>query len=116
MKFFSQICEKKIENIFGCKIFDAYSGEGGAIAFDEISEDDYNYLKSLSNNRNSVRRKADYHLYLSKKYLWNNYQPKLARKHLSKSFKIKLNKLAFFYYIVSLFPERMIKKLYRKFK
>ena len=87
-----------------------------AIEFDEISEDDYNYLKSLSNNRNSIRRKADYHLFLAKKYLWNNYQPRLARKNLIRSLKINFNKFSIFYYIISFLPGSLIKKLYRHFK
>lgn len=87
-----------------------------AIEFDKISEDDYNYLKLLTNNRNSIRRKADYHLFLAKKYLWNNYQPQLARKNLLKSLKLRFNKLSVFYYFVSFLPDKVIKKLYRKLK
>ncbi|MFY9311365.1 MAG: glycosyltransferase [Bacteroidia bacterium] len=42
-------------------------------------------LKALTVNRSPSWKKSMYHLHISKKYLWNNFQPKLARKNLLKS-------------------------------
>ena len=87
-----------------------------AIKYNKISPKDSVYLKELTSNRNSKLRLANYHLHLSKKYLWNNYQPKLARKNLIESLKIRFNKLSFFYYFVSFLPEKTINMLYEKLK
>lgn len=81
-----------------------------------ISDEDISYLKSITDNRYSNNRLADYHLHLAKKYLWNNYQPKLARKNLIKSLKSKFNKLSVFYYFVSFLPPKTILKLYKGLK
>jgi glycosyltransferase involved in cell wall biosynthesis len=87
-----------------------------AIYNNAISDEDALYLKSLTNNRRSKSRLVDYHLYLAKKHLWNNYQPKLARKNLTKSLKIKFNKESVYYYFVSLLPGKAINKLYKSLK
>jgi len=96
---------KIIENII---ILDAVN--------DKIIEEQKNILKSITMNRDSNYKTAIYYLHLAKKYLWNNYQPKLSRENLIKSLKIKFNKEPIFYYFVSFLPERLIQKLYRKLK
>lgn len=83
---------------------------------DKITEEQKNILKSMAMNRDLKYKTAIYHLHIAKKYLWNNYQPKLARKNLIKSLKIKFNKLSVFYYFVSLLPGNTINKLYKKLK
>ncbi len=83
-----------------------------AIKYNKISDEDFIYLKTLTSNRNSKERLANYHLYLAKKYLWNNYQPKLARMNLIKSMNNKFNFISIFYYLVSFMPSRVIKRLY----
>ena len=83
---------------------------------DAITKEDYNYLKAITQNKNTAQRKSDYYLYIAKKYLWNNYQPKLARGNLLKSLNEKINNPAIFYYFVSFLPEKLIKKLYAYFK
>lgn len=87
-----------------------------AIEHNKISDDDFAYLKTITSNRNSKERLANYHLYLAKKYLWNNYQPKLARSNLIKSLKIQIRGTSIFYYFVSFLPGELIKKLYAEFK
>ena len=87
-----------------------------AIKHNKISKEDSSYLKELISNRNSKLRLANYHLYIAKKYLWNNYHSKLARKNLIESLKIRFNILSFFYYFVSFLPEKTIKKLYQILK
>lgn len=83
-----------------------------AIENNKISDDDFAYLKTITSNRNSKERLANYHLYLAKKYLWNNYQPKLTRSNLIKSLNNKFNFICMFYYLVSFMPGRVIKSLY----
>ena len=83
---------------------------------DKITEEQKNILKSMAMNRDLKYKTAIYHLHIAKKYLWNNYQPKLARKNLIKSLKIKFNKLSVFYYFVSFLPGNTINKLYKKLK
>jgi len=83
---------------------------------DKITEEQKNILKSMAMNRDLKYKTAIYHLHIAKKYLWNNYQPKLARKNLIKSLKIKFNKLSIFYYFVSFLPGNTINKLYKKLK
>ena len=87
-----------------------------AIEHNKISDDDFAYLKTITSNRNSKERSANYHLYLAKKYLWNNYQPKLARINLIKSLNNKFNLICLFYYLVSFMPGRVIKSLYELLK
>jgi glycosyltransferase involved in cell wall biosynthesis len=87
-----------------------------AIEYNVISDADEQYLRSLIINRHSINRLSNYHLYLAKKYLWNNYQPKLARKNLIKSLKIKFNKFSIFLYFLSFLPESAIENLYKLFK
>lgn len=87
-----------------------------AIEKNQITDDDSTFLKSLTTNRNSDNRYAYYHLYLAKKYLWKNYQPKLARKNLIKALKIKIRWTPLFYYFVSFLSEQRIKKLYAALK
>ncbi len=60
-----------------------------AIQNNRISDKDFMFLKNFLSNRNSKERLANYHLYLAKKYLWNNYQPKAARKNLIAAIKIR---------------------------
>jgi len=83
---------------------------------DKITNEQINILKSITLNRSSKSKNALYYYHLAKKYLWNNYQPKLARKNLISSIKIKLNMLCVFYYFVSFLPKNLIQKLYKKLK
>jgi len=87
-----------------------------AILKNEISSDDYEFLKTLTSNRNSKERLANYHLHLAKKYLWNNYNSRLARENIFKSFKIKkrINTVGFL--LISLLPKNLIVYLYKKFR
>jgi glycosyltransferase involved in cell wall biosynthesis len=79
-----------------------------AIDHNNISDVDYNFLKILVKNNNTQDNILNYHLLLAKKYLWNNYQPKLARINLSKSLKINSSFYIFALYLVSYLPSKMI--------
>lgn len=88
-----------------------------AIEHNKISDDDFAYLKTITSNRNSKRRLANYHLYLAKKYLWNNYQPKAARKNLQAA--IKISPVCIFPYLLftaSFLPGKCISCLYKALK
>jgi len=87
-----------------------------AIDNNKISEDDYNFLKFLVKNRNSKDSMLNYYLLLAKKYLWNNYQPKLARKNLSKSFKLNPSLYILMLFLVSFLPSKLILQSYRMLK
>ena len=77
-----------------------------------ISGADEIFLKSILKNRDNDDRLAQYHIYLAKKYLWNNYKPKLARKNLLLSFKIDYSFWFFVLFMLTFFPENIVQKLY----
>lgn len=84
-----------------------------AIKDDEISDDDITYLRNRFKECNSKNTNANYHLYLAKKYLWDNYQPRLARMNLIRSLKLKPLFLQIYFYLgLSLLPEGMIRNVY----
>ena len=88
-----------------------------AIENNKISDNDYDYLKTITSNRNSKERLANYHLHLAKKYLWNNYQPRTARKNLIEAIKIRA--VCIFPYLlfaVSFLPGKCILHLYKALK
>ncbi len=87
-----------------------------AIESNEISDNDSEYLANLLENRQSDSRVANYHIFLAKKYLWNNYNPKLARKNIYKSIIIKLSFGGLGLFFISLLPETIVKNFYQKFK
>ncbi len=87
-----------------------------AIANNTISRADKIFLKSNIEKRNSNEREAKYHIYLAKKYLWNNYKPKLARNNLLLSLKFDYSFLVFFLYILTFLPKEFIQKVYVKVK
>jgi len=82
----------------------------------KINSEQINILKSLTLNKSSEDKLAIYHYHLAKKYLWNNYQPKLARKNLIKSIKIRFNILSVFFYLLSFFPKEVIIRFYKSIK
>ena len=74
-------------------------------------------IEHIMANVKKQSKKYKYHLHLAKKYLWNNYQPRLARQNLIKSFKLKpISIMWMIYYIISFLPEKLILFLYEKFK
>ena len=81
---------------------------------------DNDLLLSIKKSRISESSKVKlyhYHLLLTKKYLWNNCQPKLARKNIFKSLKLfPYRAEPYLYLLMSFFPKRTITSLYKKFK
>ncbi len=87
-----------------------------AISDNTISEDDYNFLKYITKNRNSKDNLINYYILLAKKYLWNNYQPRLARKNLSKSFQLNPSFYTVMLLLVSFLPSKLILQSYKVMK
>ena len=82
-----------------------------------ITKEQINTLKEIALNKDLNYKTAIYHLHLAKKYLWNNYQPRLVRQNLIKSFKLNpISIIWMIYYILSFLPEKSILFLYKKVK
>jgi glycosyltransferase involved in cell wall biosynthesis len=75
-------------------------------------------LKALLKGQDLKKFKdAAYYGMMGKKYLWNRYDPKKARKNLAKAISIMPGKLEpYMLYVFSFFPEKMIKAIYNKKK
>lgn len=83
-----------------------------------ISDADEQELTRIIKSQNSQRiKKLGYHLFVAKKYLWNNYEPKLARQHLLASIKLKPSELYSYILLgLSFMPKSFISKLYNSVK
>lgn len=83
-----------------------------AIQYNTISDEDFKFLLKIQSNNNYKLRLANYHLYLAKKYLWNNYQPDLSKLNLIKSLANKFGIQPLLYYLISFFPKKLIIQCY----
>jgi len=82
-----------------------------------ILDNEVQILKNIKLHEKSFDKIIKYHLHLAKKYLWNNYQPKLARENLFKVIKKRKNILsAYFLFFISYLPQNVIDYLYKKAK
>ena len=86
-----------------------------AIETNKVSKENSIFLQSVLAKRYSVEKISTYHIHLAKKYLWNNYQPKLARKNLKSSFRIKPNIYSLILYIFSFVPNKTINVVYNNY-
>lgn len=60
---------------------------------------------------------ASYHAFVAKKYLWDNQQPRLARRHLRLAIKAyRRSKEPYLLYILSFLPAAMIRAIYKAAK
>lgn len=67
--------------------------------------------------RGTKNRKYLYHIYIAKKYLWNNPSKSRAYNHLHKALKINPFSIETYkYLIIGLLPAAIIKYLYRRIK
>lgn len=84
-----------------------------ALRTGEISPEEGRIMKMNLTSLSADKKESSYHRMLGKKYLWNNYQPKKARKHLITSLKIEPFKLnTFLLLAMSFLPKRWIQKVY----
>jgi len=85
---------------------------------DIIDNKDDVELKEIIRSQNSnISKKLGYYLFISKKYLWDNYEPKLARENLRKAIKLRpIYFLSYFLFFLSFFSKNTILKLYKSVK
>jgi len=84
---------------------------------EDLTSEDISNFKRLVSSKSISYNKSIYYLHIAKKYLWNNFQPKLARNNLKKSLKISpLNLKAWLLFFLSLFPHNIIIIIYNKIK
>lgn len=83
-----------------------------------VSEQDAIALKQLLANQNfATYKQASYHAMVGKKYLWNNANGKLARKHFAAAIRhYPKNAESYILYIFSFLPAAWRVGLYKSFK
>jgi glycosyltransferase involved in cell wall biosynthesis len=83
-----------------------------------VSEQDAIALKQLLVNQNfATYKQASYHAMVGKKYLWNNPNGKLARKHFAEAIRhYPKNPESYMLYMFSLLPAAWRVGLYKSFK
>lgn len=87
-----------------------------AIEDNAISEEEAAYVAQRTKDRESPRRLVNYHNFLAKKFLWNNFRPDEARRHLRKSCQVQVNVNAVALYVLSCLPGVLLQQLYRAAK
>lgn len=88
-----------------------------ALQTGELSIEDEKGLLSSKKKLSNAKKECSYNRMLGKKYLWNNYQPAKARKHLIKAIQAEpFNVKSYMLWGMSLLPAKLIKKIYTKFK
>jgi glycosyltransferase involved in cell wall biosynthesis len=82
-----------------------------------VNDQDQATLKRIKQNEEKSPnfKKCMYHLHLGRSYLFHNYQPRLAKKHLKKCLALRPQlKIARYYLLMSLFlPKAVIQLIYR---
>ncbi len=74
-------------------------------------------LKILEQQDFTAFKEASYYSMIGKKYLWNQYQPIMARKHLRKAISTMPHKPEpYMLYLLSFLPKTWITSIYKKFK
>lgn len=80
-------------------------------------EESAELLKIIRSQNSGALKKLGYLLFVSKKYLWNNYQPALARKHILQALKIKPLLLDLYILLfLSYLPRQIVLSFYRFIK
>jgi glycosyltransferase involved in cell wall biosynthesis len=80
-------------------------------------EEDRELLAIIRKHGTGKRKDVGYYLFIAKKYLWNNYQPRLARRHLMKAIASDPSELQEYLLLaVSFLPEAFIRRLYHSVK
>lgn len=81
------------------------------------NSNDLSKLDDIIKQKGSINRIWFYHVFLAKKYLWNNFDRKRAFNHLFEAMKINFISVELFFLIaLSLIPSSIIKVLYKKYK
>jgi glycosyltransferase involved in cell wall biosynthesis len=85
-----------------------------AIRTGDISEKDGNELMAILKKQDTQKiKEGSYYALLSKKYLWNNYQPKKARLNIKKTLLLHPSDLSSYgLLLLSYMPNSFIQKIY----
>lgn len=82
-----------------------------------LSQDDQINLKKLIQSFDADKKETSYRRMLAKKFLWNNYQPKKARKNLNYTIKKEpFNPMNYILYAFSFLPKSVVKSIYKRAK
>lgn len=83
-----------------------------------ITAEDEQELMAIIRSQNSAAiKKLGYHLFVAKKFLWNNYQPREARKHIFAALRSKpFTPGIYTLLLLSFLPKGLILKLYSSVK
>ena len=83
-----------------------------------VSAEDYETIMAIVKGQDfSGYKKASYHAFVAKKYLWDNPQPALARRHLAKVIKSYPAKPeSYLLYLLSFLPPTVVRGIYKAAK
>lgn len=88
-----------------------------ALQTGEITDEEGKELLRTLKRLSKQRKTGSYHRMLGKKFLWDNYQPAKARKHIIYSMSSQPLKISsYLLFLFSFLPENIIKKIYEKKK
>jgi glycosyltransferase involved in cell wall biosynthesis len=89
-----------------------------ALEQQRVSDEDATRLPDILRSLGGARYKlASYHAYVAKKYLWDNHQPGLARRHLKAAIRAwPRNKESYLLYLLSFLPAGLIRAIYKAAK
>ena len=102
-----------IDEKWRCRNFHKIKDE--ALARGNITETEGNELLAILKAQDIKKiKEGSYYALLSKKYLWNNYQPKKARQNLKKTLSLKpVDINSYLLLLLSYMPEKLIQTIYR---
>lgn len=84
-----------------------------ALSTGTISDEDGIRIKESIERLSPRKKEFSYNRMLAKKFLWNNYQPASARRHLWAALRIKpFDVTSWCLAALSMFPEKLVKKIY----
>ena len=88
--------------------------ERGDVVREEESKELLSIIRQQAGNNTKV---LGYHLFVAKKYLWNNYRPLLARRHIWRAMKLKpFSTDVWVLFFLSFMPKIVVVKLYEVMK
>jgi glycosyltransferase involved in cell wall biosynthesis len=88
-----------------------------AIETGEITEEEEQQLLKSIKSISKLKKECSYNRMISKKYLWNNYNPTLARKYIYKALKLEpFSKTLYLLFLISFLPQSLIYILYSRIK
>lgn len=83
----------------------------------KISDDHPGKINASVVKASTNEKHFQYNLLLSKKYLWDNYQPTMSRENIFKGLEYKkTGVMLYFLYFLSFFPQKIVQAIYQRFK